>query len=126
MSAVCVIAMVAALYSPFFEYIGKLFLPVLNLLQIPNAADIAGAFWSGIAEMFIPVLMIAGKADQLPEMARFMVVSVSMVQIIFFSDSATVMLAVKLPVTVKDLIIIFFERTIIAIFICAAVAHILY
>ena len=59
-------------------------------------------------------------------MARFMVVSVSMVQIIFFSDSATVMLAVKLPVTVKDLIIIFFERTIIAIFICAAVAHILY
>ncbi len=126
MSAVCVIAMVTALYTPFFEYIGKLAVPVLNLLQIPDANVIAGSFWSGIAEMFIPVLMISGKADQLPELARFMVVSVSMVQIIFFSDSATVMLAVKLPVKVSDLIIIFIERTIIAIFICAIVGHILY
>lgn len=126
MSAACVIAMVAAFYSPFFEYLGKPLIPVLNLLQIPNAADIAGSFWSGIAEMFIPVLMISGKVDQLPEISRFMVVSVSMVQIIFFSDSATVMLAVKLPVKVSDLVIIFIERTIIAIFICAIAAHILY
>ncbi|MCC8178703.1 MAG: YjiH family protein, partial [Cloacibacillus sp.] len=62
----------------------------------------------------------------LPELSRFMVGCVSMVQIIFFSDSATVMLAVKLPVKVSDLIIIFIERTIIAIFICAIVGHILY
>lgn len=126
MSAICVIAMVATLYSPFFEYLGKLLIPVLNILQIPNAADIAGSFWSGIAEMFIPVLMIAGKVDQLPEISRFMVVSVSMVQIIFFSDSATVMLACKLPIKVTDLVIIFIERTVVAIFICAIVAHILY
>ena len=126
MSAVCVIAMVVALYSSFFEYLGKLLVPVLNLLQIPHAAEIAGSFWSGIAEMFIPVLMIAGKVDQLPEISRFMVVSVSMVQIIFFSDSATVMLACKLPVKVSDLVIIFIERTIVAIFICAIAAHILY
>ncbi|MCC8178702.1 MAG: YjiH family protein, partial [Cloacibacillus sp.] len=62
MSAVCVIAMVTALYTPFFEYIGKLAVPVLNLLQIQDANVIAGSFWSGIAEMFIPVLMISGKA----------------------------------------------------------------
>lgn len=126
MSAVCVLAMVLAFYTPVFNWIGMAFVPILDMLKIPYAADIAGSFWSGIAEMFIPVLMIAGKVEQLPEISRFMVASVSMVQIIFFSDSATVMLAMKMPVTVKDLIIIFFERTIIAIFVCAAVAHILF
>lgn len=126
MSAVCVIALVIALYSQFFVILGNVLVPVLNLLQIPNAADIAGSFWSGIAEMFIPVLMIAGKVDQLPDIAKFMVVSVSMVQIIFFSDSATVMLSVKLPVSVADLFIIFIERTVIAILVCAIVGHILF
>ncbi|MBQ0078988.1 MAG: YjiH family protein [Eubacterium sp.] len=126
MSAVCVLAMDLALFTPFFDWIGAVVAPVLNILQIPDAQLIAGAFWSGIAEMFIPVLMISGHVDAMSEMARFMVASVSMVQIIFFSDSATVMLATNIPVKVRDLVIIFIERTIIAIFICALAAHILY
>jgi nucleoside recognition membrane protein YjiH len=126
MTAVCVSAMVLAFYTPVFSWIGVIFRPLLSLLGVREASLIADSFAVGIAEMFLPVLMISDKADVLSEGARFMVAAVSMVQIIFFSDSACVMLALKMPVTFKDLVIIFFERTIVAIILVAPMMHLLF
>lgn len=55
-----------------------------------------------------------------------MVVTVSMVQIIFFSETIVVMMATKIPVTLKELVICFFERTILAIPFTAIVMHLLF
>lgn len=126
MTAVCVAAMVLAFYTPVFDVLGKVFIPLLELLHVPQAALIANSFIVGIAEMFLPVLMISDKIDVLSEGARFMVAAVSMVQIIFFSDSACVMLALKLPVSFRDLVIIFLERTVIAIILVAPIMHIFF
>ena len=126
LTAVGIIAMLIATYTPVFNWIGKLFEPLLVLLQVPNAAEIAPSLPVGIAEMFLPVLMIADKVGTLAVGARYMVVTVSMVQIIFFSETIVVMLSTKIPVSLKELIICFFERTIVAIPISALFMHLLF
>lgn len=77
----------------------------------------------GIAEMFLPVLIIANKINEIPEMSRFFICVVSMVQIIFFSETGTVMLTTKLPVKFKELVLLFFMRTLIAMPFAALAAH---
>jgi hypothetical protein len=76
--------------------------------------------------MFLPVLLISDKVSMLSEGARYMVVTVSMVQIIFFSEIIVVMLSTRIPVKLKELIICFFERTLIAIPISALFMHLLF
>lgn len=53
-----------------------MFVPLLNILIVPNAIE--------IAEMFLSVLLIADKVEMLEIGARYMVTVVSIVQIIFF------------------------------------------
>lgn len=120
------IAMIIATYTPLFNWLGLLFEPLLRLFAVPNAAEIAPSLPVGIAEMFLPVLLISDKIDVLAPAARFIVVTVSMVQIIFFSETIVVMVATKIPVSIKELVICFFERTIIAIPIAALFMHILF
>lgn len=124
--AIGVGALILAEYTPVFDWIGQLFVPLLNLLRVPNAELIAPSFPVGIAEMFLPVLLIADKVDQIEPGARFLVTSVSISQIIFFAETAVVMLSAKLPLKAWELVVVFFERTIIAIIIGALFMHLLF
>ncbi len=126
LTAVGTIAMIIATYTPIFDWFGLLFVPILNVLQVPDAAIIAPSFPVGIAEMFLPVLLIADKIDVISEAARYMVVTVSMVQIIFFSETVVVMISTKMPIKLKELIICFFERTFIAIPVTAIFMHFMF
>ena len=80
----------------------------------------------GIAEMFLPVLIIQNKIDILTLEARAFVCLVSMCQIIFFSETATVMLATKSPIKFKEIVICFIERTILAIPLAALCIHLFF
>jgi len=124
-SAVGITALIIAEYTPIFQFVGQIFQPLIILLQIPNAAEIAPSMLVGIAEMFLPVLLIADQVDVLTEQARFFVTTVSIVQIIFFAETASVIIAAKLPISVKELVICFFERTLIAMPLVALATHIL-
>ncbi len=126
LSAIGVSALILAEYTPFFAILGSVFEPLLQVLQIPDAAAIAPSIPVGIAEMFLPVLLIQNDIGVISEAARFFVCVVSMVQIIFFSETATVMLATKLPIKFHEIIICFIERTIIALPIAALFTHILF
>ena len=96
----------------------------LNLLQVPNAAEVSSAVFVGVAEMYLPVLVIAEKGLEVA--ARYFVVTLSIVQIIFLSETATVMLTTGIPIKFKELLICFLERTLIAIPFVALFMHILY
>ena len=126
LTAVGIIALIIANYTPLFDWIGMLIEPLLVLLQVPDAALIAPSIPVGIAEMFLPVLLIADKIDIISEGARYMVVTVSMVQIIFFSETVVVMMSTKMPISLKELIICFIERTLIAIPITALFMHLMF
>ena len=122
-SAVGVSALIIAEYTRIFHWVGIVFQPLIMILQIPDAAAIAPSMPIGLAEMFLPVLLIAGDIDIISEQARFFVSLVSMVQIIFFSETASVMLATKLPISLKELVICFFQRTLLAMPLAALATH---
>ena len=126
LSAIGVSAMIIAEYTPIFTWIGYIFQPILQLLQVPDAAEIAACMPIGIAEMFLPVLIIQGKVATLAYEARAFVCLVSMCQIIFFSETATVMLATKSPISFKEIIICFLERTILAMPLAAICIHLFF
>lgn len=126
LSAIGTSAMILAYYTPVFDWIGLIFLPLVTLLQIPNAADVAPSMAVGITEMFVPVLLIAGKVAVMDIKARAFVVLVSMCQIIFFSETGTVMLACKSPIKFWELVVCFLERTLIAMVLAAIAVHIFF
>lgn len=126
LSAIGVSAMILAEYTKIFKYLGYLFYPLLILFQVPDASAIAPSIPVGIAEMFLPVLVMNSSPIDISENARIFICLVSMVQIIFFSETATVMLATKSPISFKEIVICFIERTLIAIPLSALVIHILF
>ncbi len=123
LAAVGILGLIVANYTPVFQWIGKLFVPLLEVCGVPDAEIIAPSLPVGIAEMFLPVMLIADKVDVLSIQARYLVTTISICQIIFFSETIVVMLASKLPLKLSDLIICFFERTIIAIPITAVLSR---
>lgn len=126
LSAIGVSAMILAEYTPVFTWLGYAFRPLLSILAIPNSAEIAASMPIGIAEMFLPVLILQSKIGVISEQARAFVCIVSMVQIIFFSETATVMMATKSPIKFREIIICFIERTFIAIPLAALCIHLFF
>lgn len=117
-SLLCVIgiaSMIIAKNTPVFTWLGYVFLPILNLFNVPDAAAIAACLPVGITEMFIPTLIIADQASVISEAARAFVVMVSTVQVIFFAESIVVMKSTGIPVSIPKLVVLFIQRTIIAI-----------
>ncbi|WP_085993515.1 YjiH family protein [Oceanobacillus senegalensis] len=124
--AIGITCLIIAENTPVFDWIGTLFIPLLQILNVPNAVEISPAITVGIAEMFLPVLFIADMVGSLDIGARYFITALSMVQIIFFSETGAVIMSTKLPVKLWELVVIFFIRTIIAIPIVALFMHILF
>ncbi|WP_033541335.1 YjiH family protein [Planococcus sp. CAU13] len=117
------IALILAEYTQIFAILGTPFVPYLNLLGIPEAADAAQLMVIGFADMFLPAILGAGLES---EMTRFVVATMSVTQLIYLSEVGGILLGSKIPVNIFDLIVIFLLRTIIALPIIAGVAHLLF
>lgn len=122
--SIATIATVLGCYTPLFTWLGIPFAPILNLLGVPEASAIAPCCLIGISEIAMPALLIADQA--VPQAAAFFVVVLSTVQVIFFTESANAIMESDIPLNLVDLIIIFLERTIIAMPMIAVVMHMLY
>ncbi len=122
--SIAIIALLLAEHTPLFTWLGMPMIPLLKLLQMPNAAEIAPATLVGIAELALPVIMVSGKGIAVKSV--FFIAVLSSVQIIFFTESANAMLESEVHVTVWDLIFCFIVRTLVAIPILALVSHMLF
>lgn len=122
--AIGTIALVLANNTPIFEICGKPFMPLLELLQVPEAAEASKTMIVGFTDMFTPSIIAAeGIAS---EMTRFIVASVSVTQLIYLSEVGGLILGSKLPVNIVELFIIFLERTIISLIIICPLAHLIF
>lgn len=117
------IALILAEYTPVFSVLGAPFVPYLNLLGIPQAAEAGQLMVVGFADMFLPAILGAGLES---EMTRFVVATMSVTQLIYMSEVGGLLLGSKIPVNIFDLIVIFLLRTVIALPIVAGVAHLLF
>ncbi len=117
------LALIVAEYTPFFQWLGVPFIPLLQLLQVPEAAAASETMMVGFADMFLPSLM---GADINSELTRFVVACVSVTQLIYMSEVGGLLLGSKIPIKFWELFVIFLLRTLITLPVIVLVAHFLF
>ena len=117
------IALIIAHYTSVFQILGTPFIPFLKLLGVPEAIAASQTLVVGFADMFIPSVLATSISS---EMTRFIIACVSVTQLIYMSEVGGLLLGSKIPVRLKDLIILFIERTIITLPVIVLMAHLFF
>src|SRR5699024_10479550 len=107
-------------YTVIFDYLAFVFYPLTCALQIPDSFLAAKGAAIGIREMFLPSLIVVGA----PLITKFIIAVTSVSTIIFFSASVPSILSTDIPIRIKDLVIIWFERSILTLIIVTPIAYI--
>ena len=116
-------ALVFAEYTPVFQYLGMPFIPLLELLQIPEAEAASTTIVVGFADMFVPSILATSIES---EMTRFVIAALSLTQLIYMSEVGALLLGSKVPVTFVELFIIFILRTLVTLPVIAGMAHLFF
>lgn len=122
--AIATLALMVAEYTSVFQFLGLPFIPFLKLLQVPEAVAASQTLVVGFADMLLPSVLAANNVTN--EMTRFIIACTSVSQLIYMSEVGGVLLGSKIPVSLKDLLIIFLERTIVTLPIIVLVANFLF
>lgn len=121
--AIGTLALVVAENTPVFSLLGAPFVPLLELLAIPDAVKASETIVVGFADMFIPSIMIASVES---EMTRFVIAALSITQLIYMSEVGALILGSRIPVNLAELFMIFILRTLVTLPIIAGVAHLVF
>ena len=117
------VALVIAEFTPVFKVLGLPFIPVYQLLQIPDAQLASQTVIVGFADMFLPSV-IASSIES--ELTRFVVAATSVTQLIYMSEIGSIIMGSKIPVSLPKLFVIFLERTLVTLPVICALAHLLF
>lgn len=117
--AVGLIGLLLARYTPVFDLLGLLLLPFVWLGGLAEPMMTAKALASGLAEMFLPAIQLKG-ADPV---VRYVAAVVSVSSVLFFSGSIPCILATRIPLSLRQMVCIWFVRTVLSLLLAAAVGH---
>ncbi|MBZ9685255.1 YjiH family protein [Clostridium estertheticum] len=119
--SVGLIGLILAKYTPVFNIIGYVFYPIALLFKLPEPLLASKACAVGIAEMFLPALLVVGA----PLVTKFVVAVVSISAILFFSASIPCILSTDIPISIPEIIVIWFERTVLTLMITIPIAYLI-
>ena len=117
------LALIVAEFTPVFRILGMPFVPLFELMRIPEAQLASQTMVVGFADMFLPSV-IASSIES--EMTRFVIAATSVTQLIYMSEIGSIIMGSKIPVSMPNLFIIFLERTIVTLPVIALFAHIIF
>ena len=112
--------LVIAEYTPVMHWMSLPYIPILELLQIPEADKAAPALIVGFAEMFLPAV-VASSIES--ELTRFVIIATSIVQLIYMSEVGVFILKSSIPLNLWQLVQIFIIRTLVTLPLVAGIAH---
>jgi nucleoside recognition membrane protein YjiH len=115
------LGLVLAEFTPIFDILGYVFYPFTALLQIPEPLLAAKAASIGIAEMFLPALLVA----KAPLITKFVIGVLSISAIIFFSALIPCIMSTEIPISITKLLVIWVQRTILTLIIVTPIAYLL-
>lgn len=121
--AIGTIALMVAEQTSIFEYLGYPFIPLLELLHIPEAETASKTIVVGFADMFIPSILAASIES---DMTRFIIAAMSVTQLIYMSEVGALLLGSKIPVNIAELFVVFILRTLVTLPVIAGVAHLIF
>jgi nucleoside recognition membrane protein YjiH len=116
--AVGLLGLLAAKYTPLFDVLGLVLYPFTWLARLPEPMLAAKAMAAGLAEMFLPAILLKEAAVT----TKFVAAVVSVSQVIFLSASVPCILATSIPLGLRDLLVIWFQRTVLSILLTAPIA----
>lgn len=116
------LGLVLAQFTPLFDYLGYIFYPFIKILQLPEAMLTSKAAALGIAEMFLPAVLVKGA----PIVTKFVIAVTSISSILFFSASIPCIMSTEIPLKLSDVVIIWFERTLLTIILVTPIAFFLF
>ena len=106
------LALIIATYTPVFDWISYPMGMYLKLLGVPEAFAAAPATLVGFTDMFIPALLSVGLTSV---KTKFVIGVLSLVQIIYLTEVGTIIIKSEIPLNFWKLLVIFLERTIVAL-----------
>lgn len=109
--AIGLIGLLLEKYTPVFAVVGLVLYPFTLLAGLPEPLVAAKGLSAGLAEMFLPALLLA-KSDIL---TRYVAAVVSVSGVIFFSAMIPCVLATKIPLSVGKMVVIWFVRVALSI-----------
>lgn len=116
------IALMIATYTPVFDWISYPMGLYLQLFGVEEAFAVAPATLIGFTDMFIPALLITGVASV---KTKFIIGVLSLVQIIYLTEVGAIIIKSEIPLNFWKLLLIFLERTVIAIPIIVLMANLM-
>ncbi|MQW72614.1 YjiH family protein [Sinorhizobium medicae] len=118
--AVGLLGLLAAKFTPIFDILGLTLYPFTWIVQFGEPMLAAKALASGLAEMFLPAILLKEAA---PDM-KFVAAVVSVSQVLFLSASVPCMLATSIPLSFRNLLVIWYIRVVLSILVTAPIVWI--
>lgn len=106
------VALVLALHTELFSYLGTPFGLYLSLFNIPNAMEVGSTIFVGFADQMVPVIL---GAEMTSLAARFLIGAISILQILYMTDIGTLILTSKVPFSFWQIFMVYLERVVISI-----------
>lgn len=117
------LSLIVAQYTPIFTILSYPVVFLLNILQVPGATEAAPAVLVGFADMFLPSILVSGVEH---EITRFIIGALSFTQLIYMTETGAIILKSDIDLNLKDLFVVFIERTLITLPIITLIAHLIY
>ncbi|NKG22819.1 YjiH family protein [Paeniglutamicibacter terrestris] len=120
--SVGLIGLLLARFTPIFDWLGYIFVPITWAVGLPDPVLAAKASAVGIAEMFLPATVIAGHPS---EHLRLVIGVVCVSAIIFFSAVVPCILATRIPLKLWQLVVIWAQRVALTLLIASPIAFLM-
>lgn len=118
--AIGTLALALAHLTPIFDWLGYIFFPLMWLFGIADPVLAGKATVLSLTEVFLPATVVAGHEDLT---LRLLIAVVSVSAIIFFSALIPTVKATKIPISIWQMVIVWFERVVLTIIIAAPLCH---
>lgn len=106
------LALILALYTPVLAWISLPIEFILKLFGVAEAKVAASAIMSGLADNYLPVVIASGIESTV---TRIIVSMMSIISIVYLSETATLLTSTKIVPKFGDVILVFLLRTFIAL-----------
>lgn len=106
------LALIISIYTPFLAIVSLPVEWILSLFGMPQAKLTASAIMSGLADNYLPVILGQGLHAV---SSKIIVATMSIMQIIYLSETATLLLSTNKVMKLSHVILIFLERTFISL-----------
>lgn len=122
MSSIALVILYFLEYTPYLNFINYIFLPIVTLLQLPDATVVSKALSIALFDTTVSCTVVAS----LPIVARFAVTIASISEIVYFCGSLPVFLSVDTGFSAFKYMIVAIERLIISLVLATLIGYVIF